>query len=212
MNISIRGYGMKTKEKILRESLKLFAMKGFNEISLNELAENVGIKAPSLYKHYKSKQDIFSHCIEYFRCQLEEKRENLSLPKNGENSKVYADKSREEIINIAIDLFKYHLLDPVASNFRKMLLKDRYNNQEIDDLYMEIFIKSPIEYQKIVFQYLMDNDYFIKDDVQTMATNFYTPIFFLIQKYDTNIESINEGEKELSEIMNDFCDRYEVKK
>lgn len=85
---------MKTKEKILRESLKLFAMKGFNEISLNELAENVGIKAPSLYKHYKSKQDIFSHCIEYFRCQLEEKRENLSLPKNGENSKVYADKSR----------------------------------------------------------------------------------------------------------------------
>ena len=58
----------------------------------------------------------------------------------------------------------------------------------------------------------MDNDYFIKDDVQTMAINFYTPIFFLIQKYDTNIESINEGEKELSEIMNDFCDRYEVKK
>lgn len=46
---------MTTKEKILKEALNLFAEKGYNAVYVGEIADAVGIKAPSLYKHYKSK-------------------------------------------------------------------------------------------------------------------------------------------------------------
>ena len=39
-----------TKEKILNESLRLFAKKGYSAVGVAEIADAVGIKAPSLYK------------------------------------------------------------------------------------------------------------------------------------------------------------------
>ena len=52
---------MNTKEKILNESLKLFAKKGYDAVGVSEIADAVKIKAPSLYKHYKSKREISHH-------------------------------------------------------------------------------------------------------------------------------------------------------
>ena len=45
-----------TKQRILSEALKLFASKGYEAVSVAQIAGAVGIKAPSLYKHYDSKR------------------------------------------------------------------------------------------------------------------------------------------------------------
>ena len=50
---------MTTKQKILNEALTLFSEKGYSAVYVSDIADAVGIKAPSLYKHYKSKQEIF---------------------------------------------------------------------------------------------------------------------------------------------------------
>ena len=44
---------MSTKEKILDAALTLFAENGYDGTSVEQIANIVGIKAPSLYKHYK---------------------------------------------------------------------------------------------------------------------------------------------------------------
>ena len=49
---------MSTKEKILDAALTLFAENGYDGTSVEQIASIVGIKAPSLYKHYKGKEDI----------------------------------------------------------------------------------------------------------------------------------------------------------
>ena len=54
---------MNTKEKIIYESLNLFSTKGFDAISVRDIANAVGIKASSLYNHFKSKHDIFDTII-----------------------------------------------------------------------------------------------------------------------------------------------------
>ena len=56
---------MKTREKILDEALRLFARRGYDAVSVTEIADAVGIKAPSLYKHYSSKRAIFDSIIEH---------------------------------------------------------------------------------------------------------------------------------------------------
>lgn len=47
-----------TKEKVKETAQRLFREKGYAAVGLRELAKEVGIQAPSLYNHYKSKDDI----------------------------------------------------------------------------------------------------------------------------------------------------------
>ena len=54
---------MNKKEEILDEAAKLFGKKGY-AFALSELAEAVGIKTPSLYSHFKSKDNIVELMLE----------------------------------------------------------------------------------------------------------------------------------------------------
>lgn len=55
---------MDTKERILKESMDLFSNKGFKAVTVEEIAGRIGIKAPSLYKHYKGKREIFKALLD----------------------------------------------------------------------------------------------------------------------------------------------------
>ncbi|WP_371018305.1 TetR/AcrR family transcriptional regulator [Pseudalkalibacillus sp. JSM 102089] len=46
-------------ERIERAALPMFARKGFEGTSLSKIAKSVGIKKPSLYAHFDSKEDLF---------------------------------------------------------------------------------------------------------------------------------------------------------
>jgi TetR/AcrR family transcriptional repressor of nem operon len=47
------------KEKIIRESLKLFSLKGFLSTSIHDIMEETRVSKGGLYNHFKSKDDIF---------------------------------------------------------------------------------------------------------------------------------------------------------
>ena len=46
---------------------------------VGDIAAAVGIKAPSLYKHFKSKQDIFSAILEELKLSYDEQAAKLKL-------------------------------------------------------------------------------------------------------------------------------------
>jgi AcrR family transcriptional regulator len=48
-----------TRERILREAEKLYHEGGYEKISLQEVADALGIKKPALFYHYKNKQELF---------------------------------------------------------------------------------------------------------------------------------------------------------
>ena len=52
-----------TKQRILSEAVRLFDAMGYEAVTVETIAAAVGIKAPSLYKHYKSKEDIFDSVL-----------------------------------------------------------------------------------------------------------------------------------------------------
>ncbi len=50
--------GSKTKARIEAEALKLFAAKGYDAASIRDLAEAVGVAEGTLYRHFRSKEDL----------------------------------------------------------------------------------------------------------------------------------------------------------
>lgn len=61
-----------TKEKIIKESLILFANYGYENTTLANIANAVGIKKPSLYNHFNNKESIFLEVLN--KVAMEEKK------------------------------------------------------------------------------------------------------------------------------------------
>lgn len=55
--------GEDRKEEIFETAAQLFGERGFNAVSMRDLAEALGIKAASLYNHIDSKQELLSTII-----------------------------------------------------------------------------------------------------------------------------------------------------
>ena len=64
---------MNRKEEIVLVTLELAAEKGLANVSMSMIADMVGIKKPSLYKHFASKEEIVDAMYEYLRRQAKEK-------------------------------------------------------------------------------------------------------------------------------------------
>ena len=54
----------KTKRKIFETSMKLFAKKGYEATSIEEITATVGVAKGTLYYHFSSKEEIFNFLIE----------------------------------------------------------------------------------------------------------------------------------------------------
>ncbi len=54
----------KTKRKIFEASMKLFADKGYEATSIEEITATVGVAKGTLYYHFSSKEEIFNFLIE----------------------------------------------------------------------------------------------------------------------------------------------------
>ena len=55
--------GSQTKEMIRTEAYKLFAQKGFKEVTMKDICEKTGLSRGGLYRHYSGTDEIFSEIL-----------------------------------------------------------------------------------------------------------------------------------------------------
>ncbi len=59
-----------TKEQILDAAIDLFSQKGYDAVSIRDIARAVGIRESSIYNHYKGKEDILDTIMNFFMIEL----------------------------------------------------------------------------------------------------------------------------------------------
>ncbi len=177
---------MNTKKRILDEALTLFSEKGYANVFVAEIAEAVGIKAPSLYKHYKSKQDIFNAILDEMKQSYDKQASALNM--NGNNAEADADifsaVSEDDLVKMGMGLFLYFLHDEYAQKFRKMLTIEQFHNAELSGLFTKQYADDPLSYQSAMFAMLSANGVLKEHNPNVMALQFYAPIFMLLTMCD----------------------------
>ncbi len=185
---------MDTKKKILDVALTLFSEKGYGNVYVGHIADGVGIKAPSLYKHYKSKQDIFEAILDEMRKRYDKEAAYLNITGNDSESdaNIFADISEDELVKLGIGLFSFFLHDEYECKFRKMLTIEQFSNKELADLFSSQYINGPLNYQTGLLQMIILQGKMRKEDAEIMALQFYSPIYLLLTLCDR--EPQREGE------------------
>ena len=190
---------MDTKQRILDEALTLFSEKGYANVYVNDIAEKVGIKAPSLYKHYKSKQAIFDAIIDEMNHRFEEQAQSLSIDGTdpSKDAKVYEHLDEDHLVQLGNNLFLYYLHDSYTKRFRKMLTLEQFKDKELAKVYSRQYFDNPLSYQGMLLGLLVAQGLLVTDDVPIMALHFYSPIYMLLTVCDRE----PEREKEALEMM-----------
>lgn len=197
-----------TKEKIWKEALTLFSKYGYDGVSVKKIADAVGIKDSSLYKHFHSKQEIFDCVVANVTAITNAQYAQFSLPIGDSIDETYMKIDKQTLENLLFNMFFFYLEDDTVSKFRKMLTIEQYKNSTIASLYHSYFIDGVIQHETKLFQNFIDHKFFINGNPEIMALHFYSPLFLLLYKYDHINYTKKEIKQILSELLANFSNMY----
>ena len=86
--------GTNRKEEIILTTLELAAEKGLAGVSMSMIADKIGIKKPSLYKHFSSKDEIVKAMYQFLR---DKSKENANI-KPVDYSILFSEKTAYEVL------------------------------------------------------------------------------------------------------------------
>lgn len=111
--------GDKTKKNIREEAYKLFAERGFKDVTMKDICDKTGLSRGGLYRHYESTEQIFLEIIDSFT----EKQKNE-----------FTDKIRQRIpaIEILDDIFlRYEEEMTESNNSLSAAIYEYYSNPKV---------------------------------------------------------------------------------
>ena len=168
------------KEEILIVALHLFARDGYEAVSVSQIAGELDMTKGALYRHYKSKRDIFDSIVKRMEQQDSEQARENEVPEESieKTPEEYQNVSFDDFVEYSKSMFEYWTEDDFASSFRKMLTIEQFRSEEMQKLYQQYLVSGPAEYVKDLFKNME-----IKNPEET-AVQFYANMFFYYSMYD----------------------------
>ena len=168
------------KEEILIVALHLFARDGYEAVSVSQIAGELGMTKGALYRHYKSKRDIFDCIVQRMEQQDGEQATEYDMPQEDKEKmpEKYETVSFDDFVEYSKSMFEYWTEDDFASSFRKMLTIEQFRSEEMQKLYQQYLVAGPASYVKDLFESIGIVN------AKDKAARFYSVMFFYYSIYD----------------------------
>ena len=168
------------KEEILIVALHLFARDGYEAVSVSQIAGELDMTKGALYRHYKSKRDIFDSIVKRMEQHDSERARENEVPEESieKTPEEYQNVSFDDFVEYSKSMFEYWTEDDFASSFRKMLTIEQFRSEGMQKLYQQYLVSGPAGYVKDLFKNMK-----IKDPEEN-AVKFYANMFFYYNVYD----------------------------
>ena len=192
---------MSTKQRILDEALTLFAEKGYDGTGVDLIAERVGIKGPSLYKHYKGKEEILNALIDV----AEERYEEMF---GSEKNIGKIPKDREEFIKATMERISFTMRDPMIRKIRMLLVQEQFRNERISEVTTRHQLDGIQRMFAKIIKGMMDEGIVKNDDPELLAVELTAPAVLQIAKSDRQPQYEEECLECIERHLQHFCDTY----
>ena len=192
---------MPTKERILYAALDLISEKGYDGVGVDLIAENAGLKGPSLYRHYKGKEDIFNSLIDLVTFHYEE---GFGLKQKAEEF----PESMDELIENAMRRIQFTMHDDIVRKTRRILAMEQFRNERIAELTSRYHLENLQEMYTGIFMGFMEKGILKKDDPELIALEFVSPVSLLIHMYDRQPEREEEVLNKIRKHFEHFAKVY----
>ena len=189
-----------TKQKILDKALELFAAQGYDSVSVGEIAKAVGIKAPSLYNHFPSKQAIFDAIVESTAAQYEADTDKIDIhvQNAGQDIPICTEITADALFEKVRQIFEYSLHNETISRFRRMMTLAQFRSHELAALYSKRYVERILAYHAGIFRALIAAGEICAEDPDALAMLYVAPVLTLIGVCDRQPEREAECLEKLS--------------
>ena len=180
---------MDRRTEIILATLELASDNGLGTVSMNQIAEKIGISKPALYKHFSSREEIITALYSFLR---DNAKKALSM---GEMSFEFLDRniSLEKLLNQMVDSYRKLCTNPDMFRFYKIIMSQR----AIDTAATEIMImetRAMIDATKKLFYALQVKQIADFSDPDAAAVSFAMSIHSIID-FECDLKQIESEQK-----------------
>ena len=202
---------MNRKEEIIYATLELASEYGLQSVSLSQIADKVGIRKPSLYNHFKSKEDLVKSMYTFIR---EKAKSSTGTPPPVDAFP--EDKSLAMILSDSISGYFSFLSDENMMKFFKVL----YSERSISPVAAQIMLDETdrmISLTKNLFYGLVVHGKMKNENVDTAALSYAMTVHSLVDRQmdlitagQSDVHMTAELTKEIIEYIQWFCKQMEA--
>ena len=183
-----------TRQRILDNALELFSARGYDSVSVGDIAKAVGIKAPSLYNHFPCKQAIFDAIVESTaaRYEADTGRIDVHVQSVSQDIPFFMEITEDALFEKVRQIFEYSLHDVSISRFRRMMTIEQFRSPEFAALYSRRYVDRIISYHADIFRALIATGEIQIQDPEALAMMYVSPVLTLIGVCDRQPERESE--------------------
>ena len=151
-------------------TLDLAAEHGLKSLSMSQIAEAVGIRKPSLYNHFDSKESLIREMYQFLR---EQSKANQTPPT------LNMSLNAHEILSQYVMSYKQMISNDAMMNFYKVIYAERTTNPDAAQILIDETNKM-VAATKMLFQNLAEQGKLAISDLDSAAISFAMTVHSLI--------------------------------
>lgn len=165
---------MDRKEEIIKSALFLASKNGLSNITMSQIAKEVGIQKPSLYNHFKSKEELIDEMYNF----LKEKSKEITLG-NFDYENLIKNNSLQDILTTTVNNYFKICTQSDMFLFYKVIYSERTFNKTATKILIEETNKMILA-TKNLFYALKAHDKIMTNNIDMLATSYALTIHSLI--------------------------------
>ena len=190
-----------TKERIMAAALDMFSQNGYAGTNIRELTASLGLVKSGLYKHFKSKEEIWNSLLDKMIAYYDER---FGSP---EHLPPVPD-SLEGLTAMTMQMVDFTIHDERIVMTRKMLAIEQFRDERAEALATKHFLTGLTDMFTHVFTSMMDKGLLRRDDPRMLAFAYTAPISALIHLCDREPEKTKDAIAQVEAFSRHFIKTY----
>ena len=196
------------KKEIIQATLELAAENGLGTVSMQQIADKVGITKASLYNHFSSRDKIVEEMYEILRDASRKKAEAGSV----DYDHLAADLPLDQILTTAVNTYREMVSDPQMNLFYKIIMSERSINPTAAEILVKE-TKTMINATKTLFYALQVKKIADFRNVDAAAFSFAMAVHAILDfEFDLQFSGAEADRKMMQDYITEFCHTYDMKR